>query len=79
MKTRLAFMFCLAALAGTAHTQNAAPAAAETWQDQQRQQARATAQIAASPRRHEWVEIAHGGRKLRAFVTYRVALALGAG
>ncbi len=70
MKTRLAFMFCLAALAGTAHTQNAAPAAAETWQDQQRQQARATAQIAASPRRHEWVEIAHGGRKLRAFVTY---------
>lgn len=74
MKTLNVLVLCAAALAATG-AQSEAPAqeAREhplTWQDQQRAQAWAGAALRASPRRHEWVEIALGGRTLKAFVTY---------
>lgn len=64
-----AFLLCLAALTATgARAQSPAPAV--TWQDLQTSQAWATEQLRKSPRRHQWVEIALGGRTLKALLTY---------
>ena len=41
-----------------------------TWESFQKQQAWATAKIAASRRRHEWVTLQRDGRAMRALVTY---------
>lgn len=74
MKKRHFLMLTVAALA-TAHTHAqlpapAQPAVPDTWQEKQKAQAWATAQLAATPRRHAWVEIPLGGRMLKAYVTW---------
>ena len=57
--------------AASAHAQAPnAPRRPNGFANQQEQQAWATARIAASPLRHEWVAIKHGDRMLRAWVTY---------
>ena len=74
MKTLNMLVLCGAALASSyAHSQTPPPDTQNrplTWREQQATQAGAGGQLRASPRRHEWVEIALGGRKLKAFVTY---------
>lgn len=74
MKILTVLVLCATALAGTCAQAQTSPSDAQdhplTWQDQQKSQAWAGAALRASPRRHEWVEIALGGRRLKAFVTY---------
>src|SRR6516165_1861871 len=68
--------FGLAALATAAFAAwAAAPAPApgggtRTWADQQRSQAFATAKLAKSPRRSDWVTLKSGSRTLSAWVDY---------
>lgn len=72
MRRLQAMVLSLAAVAGaSAWCQTPATRQqAESWQDQQKTQAWATQALRGSPRRHEWVEIVHGARTLKAFVTY---------
>ena len=64
----------LTALGGLTPLQAQTPAAAngatQTWADQQKSQAFATAKLAKSPRRNEWATIQSGNRKLTAWVDY---------